>query len=59
MEQIAIITLIAGYLAMLAWALKEAYYESARCKHLLESNRELHMENKYYREKLDNYYNTK
>jgi hypothetical protein len=59
MEQLTLIALIIGYLATLAWSLKEAFYEQAKSRHLQESNRELHRENQYYKEKLENYYSIK
>lgn len=59
MEQLTLIALIIGYLVTLAWGLKEAYYEQAKSKHLQKSNRELHRENQYYKEKLENYYSIK
>ena len=45
----SLIIIILGYLLSLGWALKEAYYQQQRNNHLVESSRELHRENQYYR----------
>lgn len=49
MEYLAIAIIIIGYLATMAYCLKEAIYEKNRADHLARSNRELHAENQYYR----------
>lgn len=43
---------ILSYLLSLGWALKEAHYQTQRNNYLVESNRQLHNENQYYRTKI-------
>jgi hypothetical protein len=54
MDILGFILLSISYLALLSYFYKQAYYERKRGNYLAQSNRDLHAENRYYRERYPN-----
>lgn len=54
MDIIGFVLLSISYLALLSYFYKQAYFERMRANYLAKSNKDLHAENKYYRERYPN-----